>query len=155
MHQDPQGTSGWNVVAHGRKRWAMLSPQASSALAKRNSLEGGGVGLWFEAEWPSIRAEAEAGGLRTFDFTQCQGELVYVPAGWWHAVLNLEGSVAISHSELHRSQLAGALKAAAAAGRSELEAAVGAFGYEVSDEDDPARLAADQPAPPATPKEAY
>ena len=35
---------------------------------------------------------------------------MYIPPGWWHAVLNLESSVAISHTVLHRTRLAAAIR---------------------------------------------
>ena len=114
MHRDfPAGTSSWNVVAHGRKRWAMLCPEASAAFAQRDihGIEGEAttIAKWFVREWPSIRTEAAAAGLATFDFEHAAGEVVCVPPGWWHAVLNLEASVAISHTVLHRTRLAEAL----------------------------------------------
>lgn len=39
------------------------------------------------------------------DFEQAEGEMVYVPPGWWHAVLNLEQTVALNHPVLYREQL--------------------------------------------------
>merc|ERR1711974_247862 len=42
--------------------------------------------------------DANRSGWRTFDFVQRPGEVVYTPVGWWHAVLNLEASVAVTHN---------------------------------------------------------
>lgn len=44
---------------------------------------------WFAAEYPNLK-------LRPFEVIQEPGDIVWVPAGWGHAVLNLEPSVAVA-----------------------------------------------------------
>ena len=108
LHQDPPGMSTWNVVTTGRKRWAMCSPLCPAALADRNNPPEGcdwSIAEWFAEEWPSIKEEAHACGWAAFDFEHAAGELVYVPPGWWHAVLNLEQTVALNHTVLHAGRL--------------------------------------------------
>mmetsp|Transcript_62467 Transcript_62467/g.163975 ORF Transcript_62467/g.163975 Transcript_62467/m.163975 type:complete len:406 (-) Transcript_62467:31-1248(-) len=98
LHQDPPGTCAWNVVTHGRKRWVLLSPDVPEELALRRDDPSWTVADWFEREWPGLCGDATAAGYAALDFEQAEGELVYVPPGWWHAVINLEGSVAITHN---------------------------------------------------------
>ena len=108
IHQDPPGMSTWNLVTTGRKRWAMCSPLLPAALADRSNPPEGcdwSIAEWFAEEWPLIKAEAHAYGWPAFDFEQAEGELVYVPPGWWHAVLNLQSTVALNHTVLHSRRL--------------------------------------------------
>merc|ERR1712086_784926 len=90
-----------NVVTQGRKRWVLLSPDVPAQLALREDPPQGTSWTpiaWFEHEWPRIHADALSAGWAALDFEQGPGELVYVPPGWWHAVINLESSVAITHN---------------------------------------------------------
>ena len=41
---------------------------------------------------------------------QLPGDVVFIPAGWWHQVLNLEDSVAVTHNFVSRANLAGVLE---------------------------------------------
>jgi oxalate decarboxylase/phosphoglucose isomerase-like protein (cupin superfamily) len=50
--------------------------------------------VWFLEELPKLREEAESLGL--LEFTQEAGEVVYLPEGWWHAVLNVSDDVAMA-----------------------------------------------------------
>ena len=82
LHQDPPGTSTWNMVTTGRKRWAMLSPQCPMHLAGRSSPPEGcdwSVKDWFGEEWPALMMEAEAAGWAAFDFEQAPVHLSSPP----------------------------------------------------------------------------
>ena len=50
----------------------MMAPGAPAGLAQRDTHgpegESTTVAQWFDREWPSIQAEANAGGWATFDF---------------------------------------------------------------------------------------
>jgi len=115
LHVDPLG-SAWNGVMEGAKRWVVVAPElvaageaavpAAAAAACGAAAGGGTVEAWFEDDgcgWPHWRRwlQARSGGAagRWFEFTQRAGEVVYVPQGWAHAVLNLETfTVAITHN---------------------------------------------------------
>lgn len=81
-HIDPIGCA-WNALVHGKKRWVITAPGA--VLPHNNDLV-----EWF-VKWPELRAPD--GWL---DFIQRAGEVVYVPQGWGHAVVNIEFSVALT-----------------------------------------------------------
>ena len=80
----------------GRKRWAVFPPHVDLArLRKRDDTESPAV--WFLEELPKLRGQAELGLV---EFTQDAGEVVYLPEGWWHAVLNVSDDVtmAVTHN---------------------------------------------------------
>eukprot|EP00037_Helgoeca_nana_P003687 m.41165 g.41165 ORF g.41165 m.41165 type:complete len:423 (+) comp14122_c0_seq1:164-1432(+) len=108
IHRDPVNTAAWNAVTYGQKRWALLAPTVDAAVAERQDPPAGwewSIEEWFDKEWPGIAAAAVADGHAALDFLQNPGEVVHVPPGWWHAVLNVKSSVAITHNFVHRDLL--------------------------------------------------
>ncbi len=92
LHKDPLYTSAWNALLCGRKRWAVFPPHIElSRLRKRGDTES--PALWFLEELPKLRSEPELGLI---EFTQDAGDVVYLPEGWWHAVLNVSEEIAMA-----------------------------------------------------------
>ena len=88
--------AAWNYLASGRKRWFLWEPRDSTVDAFAASLGGEEplpfgtpVLKWFVAEYPRL-------AVRPHEVVQEAGDVVFVPAGWGHAVLNLEPSVAVA-----------------------------------------------------------
>lgn len=92
LHVDPHDTSAWNLLIRGRKRWCVISPDAPLELVLPSA---GDEELraeqWFSRVFPSLTERAAALGWhgRMYHFQQAPGEVVFVPRGWWHVVLNV------------------------------------------------------------------
>ena len=98
MHVDPLLTHAWVHLCEGRKRWLMLPPSTpAAALAAVGVAEGEPQtpSSLFFAKHRAVIARDVPGAV---EFVQRAGELVYVPAGWTHAVVNLEATVALTHN---------------------------------------------------------
>ena len=95
IHQDPLYTSAWNSLLLGCKHWAVFPPHVPlERLRKRPDWEPPLV--WFIEELPKLRQDPEVGLI---EITQKAGDTVFLPEGWWHAVLNLdEINVAVTHN---------------------------------------------------------
>ena len=106
VHVDPLATSAWNALISGRKRWCLFPPTRGLTKAK---LKPKGVGLdgesvtWFQKMYPRARSHAWS-GPRPMDCVQHPGEIMYVPDGWWHAVLNLDHTVAVTQNVVGSSR---------------------------------------------------
>ena len=95
VHVDPLYTHAWVYLVQGLKRWIFLPSHLS-----RDELRELGVGepQLPSAQWFSRYRDAAAALQGTVELVQRPGELVYVPAGRPHAVLNLEWSYALTHN---------------------------------------------------------
>ena len=123
-HVDPLNASAWNTVLSGQKRWALLPPAADGPpgatgfepvdsrydyFAARNK------GGWWGITQPYEKAPSSGSSLRGYfellddpggaagaaGVLQCMlgpGETIFVPSGWWHAVLNLQPAVAYTQT---------------------------------------------------------
>lgn len=98
FHKDPNGTSAWNAVIQGAKYWIMFPPAArvpgvyvspdSSEVTSPLSI----------AEW-LLTFHDEARRMPNCVEGVCvAGEIVHVPSGWWHLVVNLESGIAVTQN---------------------------------------------------------
>ena len=93
VHQDPKASGAWNCCLVGRKRWCLFPPSVAAS-----ELSGGGAGDsenyrerspadWWLDVYPRLKAQAHDLGM--VECVQGAGETLYIPPGWWHAVLNV------------------------------------------------------------------
>ena len=128
LHTDPPHTSAWNALVYGLKEWVVIQPDAArdstsrsqcSALPRaatsedafytraRETSASASLYRWFSKDisrlWRHAHFTAAAScdasvSLRIMRFTQRPGDIVYIPCGWQHAVLNRRLSVAVTHN---------------------------------------------------------
>jgi hypothetical protein len=112
FHKDPNATSAWNAVLRGSKYWIMfpttpLSPPPPGVYVSKDQSEV--TSPLSIAEW-LIGFHAEARQTPGCLEGICnEGEVLHVPSGWWHLVVNLDASIAITQNFVPRSHLSSVL----------------------------------------------
>ena len=81
----------WNALAHGRKRWVLFPPEQ----ARYSTIP---AGEFYGAVLPELCREcAEHPGAHCpLQVTQEEGDILFVPREWGHAVLNVQPSVGVA-----------------------------------------------------------
>ncbi|CAE6488318.1 unnamed protein product [Rhizoctonia solani] len=115
FHKDPNATSAWNAVITGSKGWVMfppdicppgvyVSPDEAEVTSPLSLAEW--FMSFFDAAWSKYGRDT--GKMRV---GVCHaGEIVYVPSGWWHLVVNLEHSVAVTQNFASEHELTNVLR---------------------------------------------
>lgn len=100
IHIDPCSTAAWNTVISGRKRWVLFPPGTPRHILKPAS--------WLSArrseaiDWflhfakdipPQLPAHQQP-----MEVDCGPGDTIYVPPNWWHTVLNLDDTVAVTQN---------------------------------------------------------
>jgi hypothetical protein len=100
FHKDPNMTSAWNGLICGRKKWLFYAPDTlppgvlvdgdpdSPLTAVSTPVS---VLEWFRHYYRS-------GRTGQLECMQQPGDLVYIPHGWWHSVLNLAEGLALTQN---------------------------------------------------------
>ncbi len=70
----------WNVLVHGQKRWFILPPMQGVYSSKP-------ILKWLDEGYPHVKS---------LEFVQDAGDVVYIPRYWSHAVLNLQECVGMA-----------------------------------------------------------
>ena len=114
FHIDPNGTSAWNAVIRGRKYWIMSPEPPPGVYVTDDESEitsPSSIGEWLLG----FHAEAREAGC--FEGICEEGEVLHVPGGWYHLVLNLpneDGSnlenIAITQNFVPEARLSRVLK---------------------------------------------
>ncbi|KAL9028391.1 MAG: hypothetical protein Q9196_003235 [Gyalolechia fulgens] len=112
FHKDPNATSAWNAVIRGSKYWIMFPtgpsyPNPPGVYVSEDQSEV--TSPLSITEW-LLGFHAEARKTKGCKEGVCRaGEVLHVPSGWWHLVVNLEPSIAITQNFVPRAHLANAL----------------------------------------------
>ncbi|KAI8068066.1 hypothetical protein BC940DRAFT_300249 [Gongronella butleri] len=106
IHTDPLGTSAWNALVQGHKRWALFPPGTPKHIIdppmKPHDREGVS---WFAEVFPKLQTRDVPSDARTLgerlgmvQVLQRPGETIFVPGGWAHVVMNLDMTIAITQN---------------------------------------------------------
>ncbi|WOO77262.1 JmjC domain-containing protein 4 [Vanrija pseudolonga] len=87
LHRDVYGSYSWSANVVGRKLWWLFPPGTEHDPALRDSRDE----LLFDVRG----LPAEAKGVKVL---QEAGEVIFVPSGWHHQVVNLDFCISINHN---------------------------------------------------------
>lgn len=106
FHIDPNSTSAWNAVIKGSKKWVLFPPDVVPP-GVHPSPDGAEVACPVSIiEWfMNFYADSRSWKKKPIECICKAGEVVFVPNGWWHLVINLEDSIAITQNFVSRRNL--------------------------------------------------
>ncbi|CAO3632679.1 unnamed protein product [Cunninghamella blakesleeana] len=106
IHTDPLGTSAWNALLKGHKRWALFPPGTCKKIIDppMKPYDHEGVS-WFSQVFPKFKKRDDPNDIRTLgerlgmiEVLQRPGETIFVPGGWDHVVMNLDMTIAVTQN---------------------------------------------------------
>ncbi|KAF1781662.1 JmjC domain [Phytophthora cactorum] len=113
FHIDPNATNAWNGVIRGSKKWIMFPPgQVPPGIhpSEDGSEVSAPVSLmeWFVTFYKDV--QMLPAHLKPLEGICREGETMFVPHGWWHTVLNIDESVAMTQNFVSSSNVKSVLE---------------------------------------------
>eukprot|EP00049_Salpingoeca_infusionum_P006253 m.103978 g.103978 ORF g.103978 m.103978 type:complete len:418 (+) comp13248_c0_seq9:455-1708(+) len=98
IHIDPLATNAWNAIISGRKRWVVFPPSVpKEALEPKRGECDHEAASWFDKVYPRVTG-SEWPHAKHIEFIQEAGEIVFMPGGWHHVVINITDSIAVTQN---------------------------------------------------------
>ncbi|CAG8554871.1 18934_t:CDS:2 [Dentiscutata erythropus] len=111
FHKDPNSTSAWNAVIRGSKKWIMYPPDILPPGVFTSADEAEVTSPVSLMEWHFNYYKAtQKSKIQPLEGICRAGELIFVPNGWWHMVINLEDSIAITQNFIGLHNLSNVIK---------------------------------------------
>ncbi|WVQ72679.1 hypothetical protein IAR50_002239 [Cryptococcus sp. DSM 104548] len=85
LHRDVYGSYSWSANVVGRKVWWLFPPERLDNIKDKNGK------LYFDVR----NLKDEGGAIKVL---QQEGEIIFVPSGWHHQVLNIDFCISINHN---------------------------------------------------------
>lgn len=98
LQQDPLGTSSCVTTIQGHKRWLLIPPGPGITKEYLCGKRGILPITYFDNSWPKLKNDENNinGKLPlVIECIQYPGETMFIPGGWWYAVLNLGDTISI------------------------------------------------------------
>ncbi len=112
IHTDPLGTSAWNALISGHKRWVLFPPETPREVVEPKGLGDHEAVTWFQKAYPRFLQEKDpetgillADKYGMMEVVQGPEEIMFVPSGWHHVVLNLDMTVAVTQNFCSRTNV--------------------------------------------------
>ncbi|MEC1291557.1 cupin-like domain-containing protein [Bacillus mojavensis] len=93
LHIDYGHTASWNAVISGKKKWILLNQNESE------NIYNGAV----DAFNPDFKKFPLYTHSQTFYGEQSEGDIMYIPSGWWHQVHNEELTIAVTENFINET----------------------------------------------------
>jgi histone arginine demethylase JMJD6 len=104
FHTDPLGTSAWNTLIVGKKEWIIFAPDYfndnNHIKLCIDNIKIDNFKEWINSFLLIINTGDNIvnNNNNMIRFIQNENETVFVPSGWFHLVINLETTVAVTHN---------------------------------------------------------
>ncbi|KAA8896143.1 phosphatidylserine-specific receptor PtdSerR [Sphaerosporella brunnea] len=110
FHKDPNATSAWNAVVEGEKYWIMFPPDSPPPGVFVSEDQSEVTSPLSIAEW-LVGFHKVARRIPGCVEGICKaGEILHVPSGWWHLVVNTQPSLALTQNFVPTTRLPAALE---------------------------------------------
>eukprot|EP01100_Stratorugosa_tubuloviscum_P013077 TRINITY_DN6419_c0_g1_i1.p1 TRINITY_DN6419_c0_g1~~TRINITY_DN6419_c0_g1_i1.p1 ORF type:complete len:625 (-),score=203.25 TRINITY_DN6419_c0_g1_i1:138-2012(-) len=106
FHFDLWHTSAWNALITGRKRWFLFPPGVHPpGLFDWENEFNDDYGTPEPIRWMIDYYSFIIPKLKPIECIQQPGEIIYVPSGWWHMVINLDDTIAVTQNIANEQNL--------------------------------------------------
>ena len=100
VHRDPPGTVAWNALLKGCKLWALIDPRMEAQDARCGEEfwdDDLPSASWFRIHLPEIVRNCPE-NMKVMIAVQRPGDVLVVPQNWWHAIWNIEDTIAVTEN---------------------------------------------------------
>merc|ERR1711907_442864 len=107
LHIDSRATRFWMAVLKGTKTFRLVNPRYMESLAPVYAANPNVVHLDVDLFAPDEQRLPSLRNLEVLEMTLHAGDIVFIPEGWPHQVVNEESSIAISYNYIDTATQAG------------------------------------------------